>query len=97
MDIEDKIQKLEEAAQKEGTEVGEYWGRLIDFWTSSQDYCTNDFKDAVITEIEEAYKDLNTNYEIIRQDFTETTTLETLSRISEGYAFGEKEGTTKVL
>jgi len=81
MKIEEKIQKLQEASSKEGTEIGEYWEFLINMRERFEDYSyTKEFKRALDWEVEMAYRDFRDNYEITKQKYVKTHIVENLTR-----------------
>lgn len=64
MDIVEQIEKLKEASEIEGTELGEGWNHLILIHNYSYIF-SEEFNEAIIKEIQAQFNYLNEDFEII--------------------------------
>ena len=63
IDMDVIIQELEEAAEAEGTECGEYWQGLCYMWRVAHYGCTLEFATALEQEIRRTYDWFKNNWE----------------------------------
>ena len=72
MDMDEMAQELEEAAEIEGAEVGEYWSHLARLVTSYIDYMNEEFRLALEKEVITEYNNLKKNFKIVEEEQTRT-------------------------
>jgi hypothetical protein len=78
-DIQDMIYELEEAADLDGTELGEMWDKLCTIQYVIGYGLSDNFERVWIEEIREQYKDLKERFEIIETTQTIEKTVTTRS------------------
>ena len=61
--LQGMIDDLEEAAEAEGTEIGEYWQQFASLYPRIMDTTSKTFRDAWLWELEELHSDLKNNWE----------------------------------
>lgn len=66
--LEKSIEELTEAANWEGTEVGDMWNTICSLYEFSQGYFSDKFERALKAEIIHQYEEFKTNYEFIEEE-----------------------------
>jgi len=77
------IEELTEAASLEGTEVGEYWGLLVDLWLRARDAGSDKFLAALKEELLEQYDYLHEEYRLVEEERVERRKVKVLQRSEE--------------
>ena len=82
MTIEDMCRELQEAAQYEGTELGEAWYNLAELWMSYREYVGGfDFEKSLEAAIRREHKCLKENFRYVEAAEARTYTVRRLERV----------------
>ena len=83
MDFDQAVNKLEEYAEYEGSEAGEYWMSLLHLWRYRYMFGDSPFENELKKEIVEQAEFIDENYKFVEEKVTHTSTVKRLEWIGD--------------